>query len=790
MTHNQSPLGLQQQPTMRPTLAEEVHLSDYANVLLRRRRTFIIAFLAVFIGVALYTFVMTPVYEATSTLLVKDDKSPKGGVLGELSLLSSNSPIDAEIEILKSRTIAENVVRRLHLDWSIKPESKTTLCRILEFSSTDAEPSYQLRLNDNTSYTLTDENGGELAKGVIGKLLQTATVSLLVAEFKGNPGDVCNVTISPFNEVVSGLRSATKVSELGKKTNIIRITYQDKNPLRAREVVNSLVQAYLDQTVAFKSEEASRTVGFVEEQLKNVRSELDSSEKDLQGYKSSSGVVKLDSEAEELIKKISDVERDRAAISMQKRQLEFALTALKEAGRKKLIYTPASTLDPTVSSMASKLTELEMQKRSLLAENTEQHPQVKALQGQIDELQNKIRATFEATLRNISKQESDIVQRLADYEASLRKLPAAERELARFTRVSTVNANIFTFLLQKQEEARIAQASTISNIKVVDSAITPEKPLKPQKKKNILLGLLVGLMLGVGLAFFHDYMDDTLKDADDAKQLLPWPLLGVIPQIKTAGPDGSHADTNLVSYQNPKSVAAEAFRSLRTGLHFASVRKQKKVFMVTSSFSGEGKTTISANLAETFAQTGSRVLLVGGDLRRPTLHKIFGFSNVPGLTELIAGDCELANVVHHTEMQKLDVLSSGTNPPNPAELLGSERMSKLLAHLLQHYDYIIIDAPPVLAVSDTSIMAALCDAMVVVIEAGRVPQKAILRVQEILASVDAPIVGMIVNDKEGKAAGYGSYGSYYGYASIYGEEETPSVSDPLWRTVLNRILRK
>lgn len=789
MATNQSPLTPQQQPTVRPTLAEEVHLSDYLTVLLRRRRTFIIAFLAVFIGVVLYTFIMTPVYEATATLYIKDE-SGRSNKMGELGLLANSNPISAEVEIVKSRTIAENVVRRLHLDWSVKPESNTTLIKLLEFSSTDAKPSYQLHLKDSASYTLTDDKGRELGKGVIGQLLQTTSVSLLVAEFTGKPGDVCKLSIRPFNGVVGGLRGATKVSELGKNTNIIRIAYQNTNPLRAREVVNSLVQAYLDQTVAFKSEEASRTVGFVEEQLKNVRSELDSSEKDLQGYKTSSGVVMLDSEAEQLIKKVSEIEKERAVVSLQKRQLEFALASLKEAERKRTIYTPASNQDPMVSSMSSRLTELEMQKRSLLAENTENHPQVKALQGQIDELQSKIRATFETNLRSLTKQESDIVRRLADYEASLRKLPAAERELARFTRVTKVNANIFTFLLQKQEEARIAQAATISNIKVVDSAITPEGPVKPQKKKNILLGLLVGLMLGVGLAFFHDYMDDTLKDADDAKQLLPWPLLGIIPHIKTDEADGAHTDANLVSYQNPKSVAAEAFRSLRTGLHFASVRKQKKVIIVTSAFSGEGKTTISANLAETFAQTGSRVLLVGGDLRRPTLHKIFGFSNVPGLTELIAGDCELAKIVHHTPMQKLDVLSAGTTPPNPAELLGSERMSVLIAYLIEQYDYIIIDAPPVLAVSDTPILAALCDAMLVVIEAGRVPQKAILRVQEILASVDAPIVGMIVNDKAGKAAGYGSYGSYYGYASIYGEEETPSVSDPLWRTVLNRILRK
>ena len=186
-------------------------------------------------------------------------------------------------------------------------------------------------------------------------------------------------------------------------------------------------------------------------------------------------------------------------------------------------------------------------------------------------------------------------------------------------------------------------------------------------------------------------------------------------------------------------------------------------------------------LFRSLAQNGSKVLLIGGDLRRPTLHKIFNFPNVPGLTELIAGDCELNKIVHHTAMSKLDVLSAGTNPPNPSELLGSERMFKLLSFLQKSYDYIIIDAPPVLAVSDTSIMVSLCDAMVVVIETGRVPQKAIRRVQEILAGVNAPIVGMVMNDKTGKAERYGSYGSYYGYGSAYGEEEGAAAKKQWWK---------
>ncbi len=223
-------------------------------------------------------------------------------------------------------------------------------------------------------------------------------------------------------------------------------------------MVNTLFQAYLDQTISFKTEEASRTVKFVEEQLKGTRDELDQSEKNLQTYKSASGVVKLDTEAEELIRKLSEIEKERAAVVLQRKQVEFALSALQEARRKGQVYTPAVFKDdPLIAAMANKLTELEVQRRGLVSENTENHPQVKALQVQIDQVQKKLQATYETSRLNLAKQETTIQQQLLQYEAKMRTLPAAERDLARLLRVSKVNADIYMFLLQKHEEARIRQ---------------------------------------------------------------------------------------------------------------------------------------------------------------------------------------------------------------------------------------------------------------------------------------------------------------------------------------------
>ena len=735
---------------------------------------------------------MQPIYEASATLYVKDEKAGKGGILGDLAMLSSANPVDAEIEILKSRTNAEEVVKRLHLNWGISEKSKGLTFRIAEFASTHKEPNYTIELTgpDRTSvanadgsitvgipgFIVKNADGSVAVQGKIGERVRTQSLTLLLDEMRGKKGDSFRLWQHNFNGSVEHLRKEVKANEVGRKTNVIKVTYNDTNPVMASAVVNTLVQAYLEQTLSFRTEEAGNTVKFVEDQLKGPREELDRSEQNLQTYKSTSGMIKLDAEAEELVRKLSEIEKERAAVALQRNQVEFALDAMQKARQRGGVYSPAAFKDdPLIGSMATKLTELEMQRRALVAENTERHPQVKAVQGQIDQLQNKIQSTFETTRLNLTKQEASIKEQIAQYEARLGKLPEAERTQARLMRFSKVNADIYTFLLQKHEEARIAKASTISNINIVDPAIVPDKPVKPQKGKNLLLGLLVGLMVGAGAAFFTDYLDDTIKDEEEAKRALAWPLLAMIPAIEGTAKGSGPAD--LVVQTNPKSSSTEAFRGLRTAIHFSSLKRDCKVVMITSSFPGEGKTTIAANLALTFAQSGNRVLLVDCDLRRPALHKIFEHSRNPGVTEVLAGDVPLAKALHATGIDNIALLTAGTIPPNPAELLSSDSMRDLLARLRASYDIIILDAPPVIPVTDAPLLTALTDLVVVVIESGRIPANAARRMKELLQSVQAPVAGFVLNDRTALYSDtYGYYGKgyygrrYYGYA-YYGVDD-------------------
>jgi len=756
-----------------PTRPQQEDVFEYIAVIMRRWKTFAIALCTVFIAVALYTFLMKPVYEASSALHVKEDKG-KGQLLGELSLSTSN-PTNAEIEIVKSRTNAEQVVQRLHLDAQVSKKSNGLRFKILEFKSAAKDPVYFIKLTSADTFEVKDDDRNIVGQGKSDIPVQKNGFILTLGDIKGEKGDSFLLEQTSFDSAVEGVRGKIKAVEQGRQTGIIRVSYTSTDPVMARDIVNTLVQAYLEQSVSFKSEEASRTVSFIDEQIHGVRNDLDDSEKSLQGYKSSTGVVHLDSEAQALIGKLTETEKNRAGIGLQKKQLEFARDALKKAMKTGTIYSPGIMKDdPLVAGLAVKLSELEVQKRALMVDYTDAHQAVKAIQNQIDEIQKKLLAIYETGLSNINKLEDGTNQQLAGYEKQMRKLPDVERDLARLTRVSKVNADIYTFLLQKHEEARIAKASTISNIDIVDPAVIPGQPIKPKKAQNLLLGLLFGLALGIGLAFFEEYLDDTIKNAEEAKRAMGFPLLAVIPHIPGQEPkqNGSAPKTKvdpLVTRSEPKSAVAEAFRSLRTNLHFTAINKEKKIMLFTSTFPREGKSTITANEAVAISQTGARVLIVDCDLRRSSLHEKFGHSKTPGLSEILTGDVTFEKAKHKTGIHGLDLISAGTTPPNPSELLGSEAMRQLLLTQRENYDYIIIDAPPVLAVTDAPVLATISDIVVLIMEAGRVPIKAAQHMRETLSSLQASVAGLIMNDKTGKGESYGYYGGrYYRYGKGYG----------------------
>jgi tyrosine-protein kinase Etk/Wzc len=757
---------------------KEVHLSDYLYVLLRRWKIAVVVFAVVFVGIAVYSFVAQPIYEASSTLEIGSEKK-NNNIIDEIKA-GGEGTLQTEIEKFRSRSLAEQVIRRLNLHWQITNYSKGLDIRLLQFNFNGDFPQLRIELTSSTGFRVLDHAGRTLATGQSGQVLNINKDILQLEIVSGAAGDFLVLEQQPIDGIVNDLLSSLTVAEVGKMTNVIRVAYRSSDPEQARDVVNLLVEGYMSINVAQRTAEAGKAVDFISSQLEGVKSKLDSSEQELQEYKVRTGRVTLGPEGNTLLQKVVSVEQQKADLVLKRQRIDFAIQELSRALSNNGSFTPPTIEGvPQLATLAGKLAELEAERKSMLNDYTPAHPAVIKIQSDINRVQNALLSTYRTVRQELALSESDLGKTLAGFEVQMGEIPEAELELAKRMRVNQVNSELYTFLLQKQQEASIAEASTLSAATVIDKAVAPVKPVKPDKKKNLALGFALGLMLGVGVIFLLDYMDQTIKTSEDVRDKLGLSILGIIPRIPFADKDAALPGKRLVTTLSSRSPVVEAFRSLRTNLNFITARESHKVILVTSSLPDEGKSTISGNLATIFAQSGAKVLLVGCDLRRPSLYAMFDQQYEPGLTDLLIE--RNPSAVRKLTNPKLDFLPSGRIPPNPAAILDSERMKNLIAAAREHYDYVILDSPPVLPVADAQMLAPLCDLVLVVLEPCRIPERAARQMVETLQAIDVKISGVILNDKSGRGFKYyGSY-SYYGnkyYRGYYGESQDDVKDSP------------
>jgi tyrosine-protein kinase Etk/Wzc len=352
------------------------------------------------------------------------------------------------------------------------------------------------------------------------------------------------------------------------------------------------------------------------------------------------------------------------------------------------------------------------------------------------------------------------------YNKSLNALPEKSLKLARLTREAEVNDKIFLMLREKYEENRIAEAGQIGSVRIVDMARAPKYPIKPKKGTNLMLGFILGIGLGVGVTFLREYMDTSLKSIEDVERM-SLPVLGSIPFISTQrigkrqkNGEFVRIESRLITHFAPKSPISEAYRTLRTNIRYANADKPMKSVLVTSSGMGEGKSTSVANLAITFAQMGSKTLLVDTDLRRPVLHGIFDQSRNEGLTNLLVGRLAMDEAVKPTKIEHLSLMTSGTLPPNPSELLASRAMEKFVDEAMSKFDIVLFDTPPVIAVTDAAVLAPNLDGVILVVRSGLTNRDALTRSRTLLDNVKAKLLGILVNGMKIDRM-MGSYYYYY-----------------------------
>jgi succinoglycan biosynthesis transport protein ExoP len=376
-----------------------------------------------------------------------------------------------------------------------------------------------------------------------------------------------------------------------------------------------------------------------------------------------------------------------------------------------------------------------------------------------------------------------------DYESSLRRESLLEQAFQRqkakamemkqkairyniLKREADTNRDLYNSLLQRMKEAGVSAGITASNIQIVDGAEMPTKPFKPNKRLNLLLATVVGLFLGLGLAFFFEYLDNTVKTPEDVEQLIRLPSFGMIPEIsyerRRRLEEGTHYPVELITFAQPKSMLSEAYRNVRTSILLSFSEKPPKRIVISSPNPAEGKTTTVVNTAIALAQTGARVLVVDSDMRKPRIHTIFGEENGVGLSNYLSGNAELRSAIKKSTIPNLYYLPSGPIPPNPSELLGSNLFKKTIKFLGERFDHIILDSPPVLGFADSIILSTSSDGILLVVTGGKTPRETLQRAKDALSQVNAKILGVVINQVDIGRSDYGYY--YYRHHYYYGKE--------------------
>ena len=582
--------------------------------------------------------------------------------------------------------------------------------------------------------------------------------------------------------------------EPDRKSNVVRVVVEDADPKFAADLANAVVESYRDHNRDKRVGGTKDASKWLAVQHDDLRKKLDASEQALIKFMADNDILNasLESQLEEVKQRSSAFNAQLAEEEASKIRDVLNVTALKQVRENPTLVDtlPEIQAAGVINTLKTRLVELHAQETDLEARYQPEHPKVKLVHEQIAAIEKDLKAEVDAVLTSLERAKAAREEAIRGLKQALDAERMKEARLNKLSldyqalqRERDTNVHLFEMVTSRMKEADITSALPFNNVRPLDSALVPKAPFKPNPRTNVLVGLLAGLFLGVCIIVLIELADNTIKSQDDVEQL-KLPFLGLLPIIE--GPpekDGEDAAANkrerdLHVLRSPRSAVAECARFIRTNLLFMSPDAPLKMLVVTSPGPQEGKTTTAVNVAVTMAQAGSRTLLVDTDLRRPRLHHVFGLPTDVGLTSVLVGDCPLQKAIHATEVAGLDVLVCGPPPPNPAEILLSDRFKELVADLGKKYDRVIFDTSPIGPVTDPAILGGLVDGVVLIVKCGKTRKDATKQGLRSLDDANARVLGAILNDVDVTSKRYsGVYYSYYRrYTSYYSDSPAPTSS--------------
>ncbi|HFD2127514.1 TPA: polysaccharide biosynthesis tyrosine autokinase [Acinetobacter baumannii] len=681
----------------------------------------------------LYLRVTPDTYSVDALIQVEDSKGASAALLGDLSqMIEQKSPAQAEIEILKSRLVLGSVIKDLHLNIQVSSTENTLTHRLLSDADYKTEyttksvifkdglksfdirqfeiPAYYLDKNllldfDKQSLRLTDPVTEEVILTVpLNQVNHVAGPHGLwkVAIFTKDQFDATyNIKSLSLPIAVNAISANYAVAERGKLTGVLGLNYQGQDKEHITKVLNTILATYSAQNIERRSAESAQTLKFLDEQLPDLKKQLDDAERQFNKFRQQYNTVDVTKESE-------------------------------------LYLTQSITLE-------TKKAELEQKQAEMAAKYTAEHPAMREINGQ---------------LAAINKQ-------IGELNSTLKQLPDVQRQYLQLYREVEVKTQLYTALLNSYQQLRIAKAGEIGNVRIVDTAVEPVEPIKPKKLLVLILSVFVGGFIGALIALLRNMLRTGIKDSGQIENEMDLPVYATVPRspiqesrIKILKKKKS---IPILVVKNSDDIAIESLRSIRTAIHFALANAKNNIIMIAGPSPEVGKSFISTNLATIFAQGNKRVLLIDADMRRGYMHKYFDVDVKPGLSELLSGQADLQKVLHKTQVANLDVITRGKSPTNPSEILSSNQFKELLEQLQSQYDHIIIDTPPVLAVTDGIIISQYTGVNLIVARYAKSQMKELELTVNRFEQAGVKVNGFILNDIQRASAGYG-YGYNYAYA--------------------------
>jgi capsular exopolysaccharide synthesis family protein len=735
-----------ERPSMAKQLNDEIDLLQLWQTIWRRKWSILTLTIVVAMLAALVVLSMTPIYKASSTLLI-EQKTAKAVSIEDIYGLEGGSSeyLQTQFELLKSRGLAERVVRELNL--TVHPEFDPRQ---------QPEPLIDL--------------SGLFATLDVRKWLPMTTPDDLEESAEMTEAEI-------FDEVVKAFMQRTTISPV-MKTQLVKVEIEMADARLAAQAANALANGYIESQLEAKMDMTQTATNWMNERLSGLKAKLDESERRLQEFREAENLVDLEGvttvaggELSQTGDRLIDARRNRAEAESQYRQV----ANMRNSGWQRLASVPAVMSNQLVQQFKADEGRARAKVEELSRRYGARHPEMIAARSELQSATANLRSQVEQVVASIEREyqlatanERSLQSSFNENKEQIQDIKRKEFKLRELQREVDGNRSLYDTFMTRLKETSATSDFEAVNARIVDPAVVPDDPIKPKKKLIVAIAALLAMMVGVGIVLLLEFLNNTFKSTEDVETKLNLPVLGILPLLKGKA-RGDIA--NMFKTDSDKSFT-ESIRTIRTGVVLSGLDNPHKVLVVTSSIPGEGKSSVAANLASAMAQM-ERVLLIDADMRRPTVAKNFAFPvGTPGLANLVAGTARLEECIQSMD-DNFDVIPAGTVPPNPLELLSSQRFAKALEVLESRYDRIVIDSPPTQAVSDALVLSTHANAVIYVIKSESTAIPLAKRGIGQLLQNNAPVTGVVLNQVDiakAKKQGY-SYGGYYDYYGYSGKEK-------------------